>query len=52
MNKAMRLAAMCCCIVAVLGGVFVTLATCGWQQLDGIATILAGGVLLPYFAED
>ena len=41
-----------CCILTMIGGVALTLVSCGWAQLDGIAIILASGLMLPYLAKE
>lgn len=33
-------------------GLFLELISNGWEQLDGIAIVLAAGILLPHFDRD
>lgn len=48
--KTINKLAVITCVLTIVLGLILTLTKCGWEQLDGIAIMLAGGVLLPYFA--
>jgi len=46
--KGIREAAFIVCVIMIIVGIFVTMASEEYDQLDGIAIILGFGLLLPF----
>jgi len=49
--KGVKEALFAACIVMIFTGIFMTLTSWEWEQLDGIAVILGAGFMLPFVAK-